>query len=350
MTISVRQALDKDAPLWNNYVNSHPQATPYHHFGWLTSTCNAYCHENASYLVFEEENLVGIVPLIKFKGPFGKYKYCALPFCDTGHALTSSGAAEQKIRELLQALSRQQIVEYRATSPKDADELEQAQLENSKVSMILPLPDTSEELLKSFKSKLRSQIRKAEKNGLHYQVGHTPTLLQEFYQVFVENMRKLGSPVHSFSWFTELFKSYADAMLISVVYSGDLPVGGAIVLVNKDKACIPWASTLAEYNRLAPNMLLYWSVLAHTTDAGCKEFDFGRSTYNEGTYKFKQQWGAKPRPLDWRLPHEQVNEQITESAPAKKGRLRLLVERVWPKLPLSVTNYVGPKIRKYISL
>jgi hypothetical protein len=30
-----------------------------------------------------------------------------------------------------------------------------------------------------------------------------------------------------------------------------------------------------------------------------KSFDFGRSTMNEGTYKFKKQWGCEPTQLHW---------------------------------------------------
>jgi lipid II:glycine glycyltransferase (peptidoglycan interpeptide bridge formation enzyme) len=200
-----------------------------------------------------------------------------------------------------------------------------------------------------FKSKLRSQIRKAEKNGLTCVVANSQTQIDDFYQIFAINMRKLGSPVHSKEWFENLFKHYSQYIVLSVVYSDKVPVGAGIVLCSANKAAIPWASTVAEYNKLSPNMMLYWSLLEHVSNLGCKEFDFGRSTYDEGTYKFKRQWGAEPVPLAWSNLVLSTTT-LTENSADNVSQIRSLVEKVWAKLPLSVTTLVGPKIRKHISL
>jgi hypothetical protein len=88
---------------------------------------------------------------------------------------------------------------------------------------------------------------------------------------------------------------------------------------------------------------------------GCTEFDFGRSTYDEGTYKFKRQWGAEPVPLAWSdLVHNlapiQTTTDITSTGSDNVNQIRALVEKTWSKLPLGVTTRLGPKIRKHISL
>jgi hypothetical protein len=46
-------------------------------------------------------------------------------------------------------------------------------------------------------------------------------------------------------------------------------------------------------------MLLYSAVLEFACREGFKEFDFGRSSVDSGTYRFKLQWGAHPRQLYW---------------------------------------------------
>ena len=61
----------------------------------------------------------------------------------------------------------------------------------------------------------------------------------------------------------------------------------------------PWASSLRQYSKYSPNMLLYWKMLEFACDNGFNYFDFGRSSLDEGTYKFKKQWGASPVPLPW---------------------------------------------------
>jgi FemAB-related protein (PEP-CTERM system-associated) len=219
-----------------------------------------------------------------------------------------------------------------------------------KVSMLCELPESSDALFQSYKPKLRSQIRKAEKNGLSASVTSGPEAIGYFYRVFADNMHRLGSPVHSLRWFQDLQASFGDRLKVGLVYSEEKVIGAGIILINGVRASIPWASTLADYNRLAPNMLLYWTLLAHVTDAGCRVFDFGRSTPGEGTYRFKEQWGAVPYELRWQdLTPE--GEPAVETAPSGQGsKVRALVESAWQRLPLSMANLLGPSVRKYISL
>jgi FemAB-related protein (PEP-CTERM system-associated) len=336
-----------DPTLWDQYVQKHKGHSPYHLFAWLAAVEIAYSHE-VFYLVAKQDvNIVGILPLVNIRIPFKGNLLCSLPFCDVGGCLADNSevqrALEQKGTELKGQLNAKSI-EYR----ERAEISDNTQFEGRKVSMLLPLPATSDELFSGFKSKLRSQIRKAEKNGLTYELGTEQQFIDEFYTVFSENMLRLGSPVHSKKWIESICEQYKDQCIIAVVKSDGVPVGAGIVLFSNEKACIPWASTRAEYNRLSPNMMLYWALLKFVTEKGCKEFDFGRSTFNEGTFRFKQQWGAKPTLLEWRDDNVQSDAQM--GIAQSTSSIKPLVEAVWKKLPLAVANSIGPKLRRYISL
>ena len=109
----------------------------------------------------------------------------------------------------------------------------------------------------------------------------------------------------------------------------------------------PWASSLREYSRLSPNMLLYWTMLEYACDNGYSYFDFGRSSPDEGTYKFKKQWGAEPIPLHWHyilLNGQPIIEETSEKSKFEKAI------HFWKKLPVRVTKIIGPMIRKNIGL
>lgn len=355
MTVQVRIATIKDEPLWNKYVYNHSRATPYHRFGWLKSVEQAYQHKNMAAIALQDNQIVGVLPCIQMQRPLLRPAFCALPYCDLGYALGDDSA----IVELLTQFINQQLSAANGQKFEFRDVVdvptEDSQMEGQKVRMLLALPETSEELLSGFKSKLRSQIRKSEKNGLRYEIFKNGQGLDDFYHIFAINMRKLGSPVHSKEWFKHLLTNYQGNCVLSVVYSEDIPIGAGITLSNNQNTVIPWASTVAEYNKLAPNMLLYWSLLKEACDNNMRSFDFGRSTFGEGTYRFKAQWGAVPQLLNWYNAASQTSQNFTvqdnderESAP--KGRLRPLVESIWAKLPLGLTTSVGPKIRKHISL
>ena len=62
---------------------------------------------------------------------------------------------------------------------------------------------------------------------------------------------------------------------------------------------IPLASTIRDINHLSMNMFLYWEVLKFIIKQNYSQFNFGRSSKNAGTYRFKQQWGAEPKQLYW---------------------------------------------------
>jgi len=356
--IKIRQATQADESSWNNYVTQHDNHSPYHLFAWKNAVSEAYHHAD-HYLIAEEEinqaqEVVGIFPLIVFSKPLSKPNLCALPFCDVGGILANNNEIKSQLlveSKKVASLYQANVIELRSSTGKalSDEKTEQAKRQFEKVSMLMPLPENSELLFSSFKSKLRSQIRKAEKNGLHYKVGSKKNMLDDFYQVFSHNMRALGSPVHAKQWFECLLKYYQEKMIISIVYKEQIPVGAGIVLIAGNKAAIPWASTKAEYNRLSPNMMLYWSLLKHLSDNSVDKFDFGRSSFGEGTYKFKQQWGAQPTPLNWQVINLTTNQKV-ENKNSNSGRLRAIIENIWRKLPIKLTVFLGPKIRKYISL
>jgi len=215
------------------------------------------------------------------------------------------------------------------------------------------LPDSAERLLASLDAKVRSQVKKPVRDGLTALLGGAE-LIGDFYTVFAENMRDLGSPVHSRRWIAAVVAAYGERARVAVVSTPDgIPAAAGIVLLHPTTLAIPWASSLRRYNTLNPNMLLYWIFLSLAIDQGCRQFDFGRSTPGEGTYRFKEQWGATPQPLFWcdlvgngraaagRAGHAQ---------PVHHDAARQRVVDLWRRMPLAGADWLGPRIRKYISL
>ena len=80
---------------------------------------------------------------------------------------------------------------------------------------------------------------------------------------------------------------------------GDEPVAAGFLMAFREHARDSVGVVVRRYNRLSPNMLLYWSVLEFACRQGFRVFDFGRSSPDSGTFKFKAQWGAAPVPLYW---------------------------------------------------
>ena len=289
------------------------------------------------------------------KIPFGHGALISLPFCDIAGPLFDGEDIEQLLFTEALSLAKEIGVNKAEIRSSKSDigfknDTSHMEVYSHKVRMFLDLPDCSEKLLKSFKSKLRSQIKKPEKEGIRFEWGNT-NKLKDFYKVFSINMKDLGSPVHSRMWFKSILKFYADKARIGLVYLEQQLIGCGIILTINNTVTIPWASTLRKYNHLSPNMMLYWNFLAFASDNGYSRFDFGRSSPGESTYRFKTQWGAQPEALHWHnISLNKTTKSVVNIVPNGNHTNRKVAANLWSKLPLCVANTLGARIRKYISL
>lgn len=342
----------------DQYVLSHLAGSLYHLSAWRLAVQAAYGHEGGALVAMQGQQIVGLLPWCQMQFFGFNAKQVTVPFADYCDILADSDEVEAQllaaaIKQLKSSKAKQlQLRNRLAIADEAAPDVatKSAGTQAQKVTMQVALPANSEQLLASYKPKLRSQIKKASKNGLTAELTDSAGLA-EFYAVYSQNMHRLGSPAHRLQWFEQLLRNLPQGACyrIALVRSEGVTIGAGLVFYFANKAWIPWASTLASYNHLAPNMLLYWQIQAHLADHGVTCFDMGRSTPGEGTYRFKQQWGAKPVPLHWPPYTAQGPVQLPAQS-AQNGRLRPAIEAIWRKLPLAVATRLGAAVRGYISL
>ncbi|MGH7690815.1 MAG: GNAT family N-acetyltransferase, partial [Gemmatimonadaceae bacterium] len=207
-----------------------------------------------------------------------------------------------------------------------------------KITVHLPLPASEEPLWKEFPSKLRSQVRRAMREGFDVRFGSAE--LPAFYQVFTRNMRALGTPVLPRRVFEQIMTAFPGVAECAVVYDGATPIAGGVGFTWNGRFELMWASALREYNSRAPNMLLYWSLMQRAIASGQHTFDFGRCTPGGGTHKFKRQWGGQDVPLPW----TQWAPGDSHAPPSPDQPIFRFASACWRKLPLAVTNRLGPII------
>ncbi len=350
--IHIQSALPSHETLWDDYVLTHPKGIGYQLFAWKKIMEAAY-HLKTEYLMAESENqIVGVLPLAVIKPPFFVPSLVSLPYCDAAGPLADNEDIEEKLLNAaaqIKALPQKAHRNIRSIDPF-ARIAPDTIAHKEKVRMLMELPESSEELWTSLKSKVRSQVRKAEKNGLTVRMGKKE-LLEDFYDIFCENMRDLGSVPHSFSWFASLMKFMPERARICVIYTKDqIPAAAGLIICHPNVVSIPWASSLRKYNKTNANMLLYWKFLEFSADSQYPVFDFGRSTREEGTFRFKQQWGASPALLYWADFQGKNLIPQPPSGQGSKGKSRSIAEKILSKLPIGASKALGTMTRKYISL
>lgn len=333
---------------WDMYVASRNQGGPYLTPVWKNAVESAYGHRTFCLGAYQKNTLAGILPLVWIRFPMARGCLVSMPFCDYGGILADHGEASDALlrRAIALAGDLHSGLEIRSSIPSSIVEKNKGFFQiTDKCRMVLELPGSSSVLWSGFQSKLRSQIKRAKSHGLVVRLGGEE-MLNDFFRVFSQNMRDLGSPVHSRHWLKSIMTGFGKNAGAGVVYKDHSPVGAGIILMHNRTVTIPWASTRREFNRLGPNMLLYYTFLEYATDSGYRYFDFGRSTPGEGTYAFKKQWGAIPVPLAWYRFNANPNgkKALHPSAP-----MRNAMGKAWRRLPLNIANVLGPCIRKFIA-
>jgi FemAB-related protein (PEP-CTERM system-associated) len=326
----------RDASAWDAFVQSRPDATGYHEWAWRSVIERAFGHQ-CHYLVAEAGGAIaGVLPIVEIRSLLFGRSMTSLPFLNYGGVLAASDEAARTLAGEAARLATARgckHVEFRHIG-RHFDDLPCKQ---HKVTMRLAL---AEGLWERLDRKARNQVRKAQKSELTVERGGAE-LVEAFYRVFARNMRDLGTPVMPRRFFDEVIHAFGDRIRIIVVRLKDQPIAAGLTYRTGGLIEIPWASSVRDFNSLCPNHLLYWHALETAIAEGVKVFDFGRSTPGEGTFKFKEQWGAEPVPLHWEYWVAKGGD-VPDQSP-KNPKFHLAIE-AWKRLPLWAANAVGPRL------
>jgi len=209
------------------------------------------------------------------------------------------------------------------------------------VTFLIDLSLGVDYILKNMRRSVRQAIRKGQKNNLYYKIG--TEYLDTFFDIYSKSIGRLGTPVHSYSFFNELLKDKEHFNIIVVFNDDHVPVSAGFVAEDEDTFSPLWEGGLREYNHLSHGNFLCWSLIEYACEKGKKKFDFGRSAKNSGTYDFKKRWFSQEVQLYYYYYFRKKSRVIQ-----RKSQEYKIFTSLWKKIPISFTRKVGPILRKYI--
>jgi serine/alanine adding enzyme len=340
---AVEVLLADNLTAWDAYVRSHQSAFAYHQSGWKAVIEQSFGHQTRYLQAIEGKRIVGILPLVVMKSLlFGRF-VVSLPYFNYAGILADDQDAEQALLDAARSVAIDEAAAHLELRHGASHGLGLIP-KRHKVTMLLGLQSDVESQWRAFDPKLRNQIRKAEKSGVDIQIGGKE-LLGSFYQIFARNMRDLGTPVYGKGFFQAILRNFPVSTKVFVAFIKERPVAVGLVVTYKDTVEMPWAASLREYRHLCGNMLVYWEAIKFSIKQGFRTFDFGRSSPDGGTFRFKEQWGGRPVPLTWE--YWTVNPgQLPEMSPSNPKYQWPI--QIWKRLPMQVANRVGPLIARAI--
>ncbi|MCT7528524.1 GNAT family N-acetyltransferase [Aliarcobacter cryaerophilus] len=307
-----------DSNVWNSYVKNNT----FYRFEWLDIIQNTYNLE-PYYLILNDGDKFALLPAFKVKN-----KLISLPYTYIVGFLSNSEELLNKLKEYINKNSL--IVQYKYLSNTIKD--------TSTVTAII-YADSSDLFWKKISSNMRNQIRKSQQYKL---VLKKEESVNNFYDIYSKKMHTLGTPIHSKHFFKNILKSIKNSYVFTVLYE-EKAVASMFCIITNDittnqKALnITWAATDSSYDKYYTNYFLYYEVIKKFIDEGISSIDLGTCKVDSSQYKFKNKW----KPTFYSI--EQYNGKDY-----KNNKKMILISNLWKKLPLSVANYLGPKLRKYL--
>jgi FemAB-related protein (PEP-CTERM system-associated) len=284
--------------------------------------------------------MVGVLPLVRVKSSLFGHFLVSMPFVNYGGPLGAVEPVRELVRFAVEMAKADgvKLLEIRSRTELPLD----LEVSHRKITVVLDLPESPEALRRAIGAKLRSQVKRPEKEGVVVRFGADQ--VDPFFEVFSRHMRDLGTPTQPRALFRSIASGFGEDAWFGCAWLGDRPIAAGAGFRWRDEFEMTWASSLRDYNRIAPNMLLYWEFMVRAINQGARIFNFGRCSVDSGTHRFKRQWGSRDEKLWW----YQHASGGTAATPSPDDARFSMGPRIWKHLPLRVANVLGPRIVKFI--
>ena len=328
---------------WDDFVRSRTGWSHFHLIGWRSVIERVFGHE-CIYLAARDHaggRLRGVLPLVRVRSLLFGHYLVSMPFLNYGGPLGDDVAVAALVDHAVDRAREDgvKLLELRSRVPLPI----RVPVSHRKITVLLDLsPDGPAAQWKQLDSKVRSQVRRPQKEGVTVRFGADQ--VAPFFEVFSRHMRDLGTPTQPLRLFETIAETFPEDAWFGCGYYRERPVACGCGFRWGSEFEMTWASALLEFKRLAPNMLVYWSFMERAANEGVRIFNFGRCTPGGGTHRFKQQWGTRDEQLWW----YDVSASANVSTPSPDDGAYAWGPRLWKRLPTPVATALGPRIVRYI--
>ncbi len=322
---------------WDAFIRHCPEASHAHLAGWGGVFREVFGHTTRYWVARDADGtLVAALPITLVRSAlFGRHAV-SVPFLNSGGPVGRPEALPPLVDAAITALHADGYPAIQLRCRQAVAIPYPPRVE--KVTVTMPLLPTPDAQLKAFPGKLRSQIRRADKEGATIRSG--PEALEGFTTVFSEHMRDLGTPAMPRRFFETVARAFADDMRLITVEHAGRAIAGGLGFRWRDEFEITWAASLRRHQRMAPNMRLYWAFMYQCIADGVTTFNFGRTTPGSGPHQFKRQWSDREEPLPW----IEAGRGGAVTRPKKEAGHFQLAAQLWRRLPLAVATPLGARI------
>jgi len=326
---------------WDPYCSSRPEATLFHGMPWQRAAARTFGYRFRGLLATREGRVAGILPLFQIPGlPIG----CSListPLAVYGGVVADDRDAGEALRRAARSLGERLGAKY--VELRDGMRFADLPVKDLYVTFRRPIGPDHDANFAAIPRKQRTSIRAGQKRGLTHRVGGAE-LIEAFYPIYSHSVRNLGTPVFPRRLFRHVMEEHPGESDILLVETDGRIVAAVLTFYDGDQALPYYAGTLRGAHRYSASDYMYWGLMRHAADRGCRVFDFGRSKRDTGAYHYKRHWGFEPTPLAYQ--YELLRDRALPDLSPRNPKFSLAIQ-AWRLLPQSVAERIGPAIVRY---
>jgi FemAB-related protein (PEP-CTERM system-associated) len=329
---------------WDRYVEAHVHGSPFHLMAWQRSIEQTFGYRPMHLAALRDGRIRGVLPLFLVENLLLGRVLLSTPFAVYGGVLGDDAEVREafaaRLRDLGQSLGVQHV-ELRNAHEEQC--LGFARLSRY-VTFTQSLSADEGATLEAIPRKTRYMVRKALKHD--FTTARHARHTEAFEELYARNLRRLGTPSFPRRHFVNLIANFGESVDIrETVLHGEV-VAAVMTFSFRDQILPYYGASAASGNANAANNFMYFDLMRWGGSQGYRWFDFGRSKKGSGgSYDFKSHWGMLERDLPYEILLVKRNA-LPDFSP--KNPAFGLPIRVWRKLPLALTRWLGPRLIRLV--
>ena len=272
--------------------------------------------KNAFIIIKESKKIIGVCLILIRKLPFLKYSFLYAP---RGPVFKEEKCLPIFITAIKELAKKEKAFMFKADPMVEDSEIYSQYFNihsnyknfegiQPRFESVLPLYDktTENDVLNSFSSKTRYNIRLAIKKGVEVNLVKNDEIekgIDEFYYLMQTTGKRDNFTIRNKEYFKKLIIDMNQTDKYSKLYIAkynNIPIAGSIIIKNGDSVEYLYGASSNEYRNVMAPYLLQWTAIKDAFNQGYRNYSFGGISGDftptnplYGLYKFKSGFGTK---------------------------------------------------------
>jgi FemAB-related protein (PEP-CTERM system-associated) len=342
MSLQISELTPAGYSAWDEFVNQHPQGSPFHLTAWMRSIEETFGYRPMSLMATDGSRVDGVLPLFLVSSLLTGKALISSPFAVYGGILASDDNARSALAAHLSDLANRMRVGYAELRNAYPEQRVGFAPVDRYVTFTQDIVPDDEALLELIPRKTRRMVRKAL--ALPYTTRMSDDY-SRFEDLYLRNLHRLGTPSFPARHFSTLRKHFGKSVGVREVILEGKVVAAVMNFYFRDQVLPYYGAADPAYNESAPSNFMYYDLMRWAAHQGYRLFDFGRSKKESGSYHFKEHWGMTIRELPYEMLLVTRKELPNLSPNNPKFEMAL---KVWKSMPYPVTRVIGPHLVRLV--